>query len=313
MTKDILPIIRSTDKVFLSGPFGSGKTQLAIERIAWLLRQERIRGDDLLVLVPQRTLAARYYASLSQTSLPPGPPVRITTLAGIARSAVQLYWPLVAEQSGFDNPAAEPTFLNLETSQYHMAQFVERAVHEGEFDGVHVERSRIVSQVLDNMNKASLNGLTIEEVYRRLELAVPAGDQYTARINALRAAQRISHLFRQLCIASRFVDFSLLISMFNNAVLTNSWSRTHLFRSCHHLIFDNAEEDTHSAHQLVIEWMPYLDSSLIIADDDGGYRVFLGAAPQNLKKLRDCSAQQFALEGSYVSSAALLRIGQAGQ
>ena len=41
----------------LSGPFGSGKTTLAVERIRWLLRQERVRGDDILVLVPQRTLA----------------------------------------------------------------------------------------------------------------------------------------------------------------------------------------------------------------------------------------------------------------
>ena len=179
MTDNILPIIRSTHKIFLSGPFGCGKTELAIERIAWLLQQERIRGDDLLVLVPQRTLAARYTAALRRADVPPGPPVRITTFAGIARSAVELYWPLVAEKSGFGRTTREPAFLNLETSQYHMAQFVDQAVELGEFDGVHVERSRIVTQVLDNMNKASLNGMTIDDVYQRLELAVPAGDQRT--------------------------------------------------------------------------------------------------------------------------------------
>ena len=41
------------------------------------------------------------------------------------------------------------------------------------------------------------------------------------------------------------MDYSLLIDLFNQHVLTNPWSRTHLFRTCpHHLIVDNVEEET---------------------------------------------------------------------
>ncbi|MCB0092607.1 MAG: hypothetical protein KDE54_32190, partial [Caldilineaceae bacterium] len=242
--------IESHAKLYLTGPFGAGKTTLAIQRIQWLLRQERTRGDQILVLVPQRTLAQPYYDALRGPGSPPGSPVHITTLAGLARNALTLYWPLLASAAEFSDPTREPTFLNLETSQYHMARFVDSAIAQADFDGIRIERSRVISQVLDNLNKTALNGFTIDEAYERLELAVPGGEQRTARLNALRAARRISHEFRQLCLDETLIDFSLQIELFNRHVLTNEWSRTHLFRTHRHLIFDNSEEDTVTAHNL---------------------------------------------------------------
>ncbi len=58
MANTIVPGLRSRNKLYLSGPFGAGKTTLAVERLRYLLEQERIRGDDILVLVPQRSFRA---------------------------------------------------------------------------------------------------------------------------------------------------------------------------------------------------------------------------------------------------------------
>ncbi|MBX3010315.1 MAG: AAA family ATPase [Caldilineaceae bacterium] len=305
MADSILPLIQSKHKLFLSGPFGSGKTTLAIERIRWLLRQERVRGDDILVVTPQRTVAEPYYQALRSPALPSGTPVRVTTLAGLARQAVQLYWPLLATGAGFTDPSREPTFLNLETSQYHMARFVDDAIARGEFDGIRIEHSRVVSQVLDNLNKAALQGFSIDDAYNRLELAVPAGEQRTARLNALLAARKISQAFRQLCQAQTLLDFSLQIELFMRHVLTNDWSRTHLFRSQRHLIFDNLEEDTYSAHQLVQQWLPHLDSALLIADSEAGFRLFLGADPEGAAALAEQCDERLQLTTSYLMSAPL--------
>lgn len=300
MTDPILPAIQSLNKLFLAGPFGSGKTTLAIERIRWLLRRERTRGDDILVLTAQRTLAEPYQRALRSGEIPSGPPVRVTTFAGLARQAVELYWPLLASVAGFADPKREPTFLNLETSQYHMARLVDEALRRGEFDGIRIERNRIISQVLDNLNKAALQGFEIDEAYQRLELAVPGGEQRTARLNALRAAQQISHAFRTLCYQSTLIDFSLQVELFNRHVLTNEWSRTHLFRSHRHLIFDNVEEDTISAQRLVQQWLPHLESALLINDDDAGFRVFLGADPEGVPALAAACEQQLRLDHSHV-------------
>jgi len=300
--------ITSPSKLLLSGPFGSGKTALAIERVRWLLAQERTRGDDILVVVPQRTLAQPYYDALRGSDAPPGPPVRVTTLAGLARNALELYWPLLASAAEFEDAKREPTFLNLETAQYHMAQLVDAAIAQADFDGIRIERSRIISQILDNLNKAALHGFTIDEAYQRLELAVPSGEQRTARLNALRAAQRISHAFRQLCLRETLIDFSLQIELFNRHVLTNEWSRTHLFRAHRHLIFDNAEEDTVTAHRLARHWIPEAVSALVITDDDAGYRVFLGADPEGAAELADVCDEHERLAQSHVMDPALLAL-----
>ncbi|MCB0109598.1 MAG: hypothetical protein KDE53_26935 [Caldilineaceae bacterium] len=308
MSEEILPLIQAKNKLFLTGPFGSGKTTLAIERIRWLLAQERVRGDDILVLTPQRTVAEPYFTALRSGAMPGGAPVRVTTLAGLARHSVELYWPLLATVGGFADARREPTFLNLETSQYHMARFVDAAIARGEFDGIRIEHNRVVSQVLDNLNKAALQGFTIDEAYARLELAVPSGEQRTARLNALRAARQISHEFRALCHEKTLLDFSLQIDLFMRQVLTNEWSRVHLFRSHRHLIFDNVEEDTISAHQLTLQWLPELESALLVADADAGFRIFLGADPQGNSALRAVCDQVAVTQTSYIMQPALRQL-----
>jgi hypothetical protein len=309
-------LVDANRRHFLTGPFGAGKTTAAIEHLRRLLRTERVRGDDILVLLPQRSLTAPYHETLRGgqavrgASMPPGPMVRVTTFASLAQQSVELYWPLLAPTVGFADPGREPTFLTLETSQYHMAPLVDAAIDDGAFDGVRVERARVVSQVLDNLNKAALHGLSIDEAYERLELAVPLGEQRAARLNALRAARRISHQFRQRCLQETLLDFSLQILIFNEHVLTNPWSRTHLFRTHRHLIYDNAEEDTRSAHQFVAAWLPHLDGALIIADSDAGYRTFLGADPQGVGELRDLCDVQTIMDGSYIMTPAVAHVAR---
>jgi len=297
---DILTVLHRTNKLYLSGLFGSGKTTLALDRIRWLLQQERVRGDDILVIVPQRTLAQPYYDALRRGDMPAGAPVRVTTFAGLARASVELYWPLLAPVAEFSDPHREPTFLNLETSQYHMAAFVDETLAHGDFDGIRIERSRVISQVLDNLTKAALHGFTIDETYERLELAVPSGEQRTGRINALRAALDISQRFRKLCLDKTLIDFSLQIELFNKQVLTNSWSSTHLFRAHKHLIFENGEENNSSAHNLIQQWIPHLDSALILVDTDAGYRLFLGADPLGVKELAQACDEQITLTESHI-------------
>ncbi len=125
-------------------------------------------------------------------------------------------------------------------------------------------------------------------------------------MNALRAAQRISQEFRTLCQEATLIDFSLQVELFNRQVLTNDWSRTHLFRTHKHLIFDNSEEDTSSAQRLVARWLPELDSALIVADSEAGYRVFLGAEPEGVALLAQACEEEIHIASSHVMSAALV-------
>ena len=294
--------IFQTNTVFLSGPFGAGKTKAAIGRVLWLLRQEQVRGDQVLVLAPQRSLGQPYQEALRSSDVPAGALVQVTTVASLARSSVALYWPLAARAAGFADPNREPTFLNLETTQYHMAGLVEKAAQQGEFDAIRLQRSRIVSQVLDNLNKAALHGFTLEEAYGRLESTVPPGEKMVARLNVLRTAHRISQEFRQLCLEESLVDYSLQMQIFLEVILENEWCSTHLFRSYRHLIFDNAEEETYAAQEMVRRWLPHLESALIVVDEEGGYRAFLGADAEHAERLANHTDKRIRLQRSFVAA-----------
>jgi hypothetical protein len=305
MSDDILALAQAKNKLYLHGPFGSGKTTLAIARIRWLLQQERVRGDQIAVILPQRTLNKPYVAALTGEHAPRGAQVVLTTFASLVKQAVERYWPQVYRAAGFTASDAEPTFLTLETSQYHMAPLVDGAMAKGDFDGIRVERGRIISQVLDNLNKAALQDMEIPAAYQRLELAVPPTDKRVMRLHALKAAEEVSHEFRALCLRENLLDFSLQVLVFNRFLLSNDWCRTSFFRTYRHIVYDNAEEDTASTHGLVRRWLPHLHSALIIADEDGGFRTYLNADPQGVEALAAACDHRRQLHARYITTPAL--------
>ena len=70
-----------TDKVFLRGPAGSGKTTVGVRRMLYLL-DSGVPAEALLVVVPQRMLATPYYDALHSPDLAPGGQVTVATIIG---------------------------------------------------------------------------------------------------------------------------------------------------------------------------------------------------------------------------------------
>ena len=144
-------------KVFLAGPAGSGKTSAGVQRMLHLL-DSGVPAGAMLVVVPQRTLATPYYDALHSPELAPGGQVTVVTMGGLARRMVDLFWPLVAEKAGFGHPESKPTFLTLETAQYFMARVARPLLELGYFESLVIDRNRLYSQVLDDLNKAAVVG-----------------------------------------------------------------------------------------------------------------------------------------------------------
>ena len=156
--------------VFLEGPAGCGKTTAGVERLVHLMGQG-VPASSILLLVPQRTLAASYYQALNTPGVVAGGMVTVLTVGGLAQRMVELFWPLVAEEAGFERPDQPPTFLTLETAQYSMAHLVRPLLDEGYFDSVTIQRNRLYSQILDNLNKAALVGFPYTEIGEHLKTA----------------------------------------------------------------------------------------------------------------------------------------------
>jgi hypothetical protein len=285
-------------KIFLSGPAGCGKTTVGVERLRALLALD-LPAESILVLTPQRTLQAPYETLLHDPSVGPGEQFALATLGGLARRMVELFWPLAGEAAGFADPARPPVFLTLETAQYYMARIVRPLLEKGLFASVTIDRNRLYSQILDNLNKSAAVGFTYTEIGERLSDAWE-GDPAQRRIYA--DAQECANRFREYCLQHNLLDFSLQLDIFWKILWREEACNTFLTRTFRHLIYDNVEEDIPVSHDLLSEWLLDFNSALLIYDENGGYRRFLGADPESGLRLKKSCDTVTALTESFITS-----------
>jgi hypothetical protein len=302
--------------VFLSGPPGSGKTTLAVRRLRFL-RDRGVPAEQILILVPQRTLATPYYEAQRAVSPPTrstamgpwtGGVVDIATIGGLARRTLDLFWPLVAKPAGFDRPDHRPQFLTLETTQFCMDRIVEPLIAGGAFDGITIPRARLVSQIIDDLNKAAAVGFPPDQIAARLKSAW-SGE--SARLRVYDQVQAAALAFRRACLEQNLLDWSLQIEVFRRHLLPLPQLRRYLLSGYRHLIVDNTEEDIPATHDLLRIWLPLCESALLIYDIDGGYRVFLGADPQGGLALADLCHEHVLLTESHVTTPEVASLGTA--
>ena len=309
LTPEQLAIIESPldAKIFLEGHAGTGKTTVGVERVLYLL-ESGIPGNEILLLVPQRTLATPYYEALRSPSTTAGGAVTVLTIGGLAKRMVELFWPLIPTEAGFANPDRPPTFLTLETAQYYMAHLVRPLLDQGYFESITIERNRLYSQIIDNLNKAAVVGFPHTEISQRLKSAW-AGDPGQAHV--YEDAQHCAHLFRDFCLEHNLLDFSLQLEVFFNHIWPAPICHEYLQESYRHLIVDNLEEDVPVTFDLLRECLPELESGLLIFDLEAGYRRFMGADPQTTYNLKNRCGQQATLFESFSASGEVQNFGYA--
>jgi hypothetical protein len=287
--------------IFLEGPAGAGKTTLAVQRLRYLL-QSGIPGDTILVLTPQRTLAQPYVQALHAPDAPGGSEVTVATIGGLARRAIDLFWPLLAAEAGFARPNERPIFLTLETAQYYMDRVLAPFLDKLYFEGVSIRRNRLASQILDNLNKAAAVGFSHTEIAARLS---GAWGGESSRLRVYQQAQEVASAFRAHCLAEGLLDFSLQIELFTRQFLPRLEGQAFIYDRFQHVIADNIEEDVPVAHDLLREFLRTAASALMVYDQDAGYRAFLGADPASAQKLGGLCRRRIKLAESRAPSASL--------
>jgi hypothetical protein len=290
----------------LVGSAGAGKTTALIHRIAYLLEQS-VPGYSVLVLVPDRQTRERFRELLAQVMREPHTDVELFTYFSLARRFVTLFWPLVARDAGFQHPEHAPVFITYELAQYLMHRMVEPLVDAGYFQGLALRPARLVSQLLDNLNRAAVNGYYYTEIGERLKGGWPGDVDHLVYFDQ---AQACADAFRQECLERGVLDISLTTEVFHHQLIRNPQFWRYFTERYRHLIVDNLEEMVPTAHELVRKLMPVTDSALLAQDEGGGYRYLLGADLQGAETLATEVGSHMHVGDSFTSSTPLLELGR---
>ena len=294
------------EKIWLEGVAGSGKTSAGVLRTLRLL-EEGVPAESLLIFVPQRSLAEPYVQALRGQSFHRGGQVSIHTIGSLSLQMVETFWFLVAQDAGFKHPQDLPNFLSLELVQYFMTRAIEPLVNQRDyFNSVRIDRARLYSQIVDNMNKAALVGFPISEIGARLKSALGGGVE---QAHIFDDAQTCALEFRRYCLSHNLLDFSLYLEIFRDQIMRLPQARAYLRGRFRHVIVDNVEEDNPASHQFLARLLHDCESALIIYDRDAGFRRFLGADPQNARQLQRFCAQSVESADSFVMRAEVKALG----
>ena len=273
------------------------------------------RAESILIFVPQRSLAQPYILALREQSTYQGGQVTIHTIGSLSMQLVEMFWFLVSERAGFEHPQDLPNFLSLELVQYFMTRSIEPLVNQRDyFNSVRIDRSRLFSQIVDNMNKAALVGFPVSEIGTRLKSALAMGGGGVEQAHIFDDAQTCALAFREYCLAHNLLDFSLYLEIFRDYVLPLPQAEAYLRGRYKHIIADNVEEEPPASHDALAALMESCSSALILYDRDAGFRRFLGADPDHARRLREyCDVQEtFDAEPGYAAGGPGLRRSAGG-
>ena len=274
---------------FLLGPAGTGKSTALRQRLLRLLAAGE-PAYTMLVLVAEPEQQQPFLDAIHQSGLGPYSDLKITTYNRMAQEMVSLFWPLVARPAGFARPYQPPTFLSYDLAQLLMWHVITPMLNEGAFADLRLRPQQIVSQLLDTLNRAALNGLSLETAVER-QVATWAGEP--DRIRHLHDAARAARSFRRSCLDNSLLDLSLVIEVFDTQLVRHAEFHRYFSERYRHLIVDNVEEQTPAGQNFVRTLMNATQTTAIAYDAGGGYKRFLAADPLGANQFRRLSHEIF--------------------
>jgi hypothetical protein len=304
LTPQQLAVSQTGGRCFLLGPAGSGKTTALHQRLLRILA-DGTSAYTILALVSERSHTLPFLQAVHEAGLGPYAELEITTYQHLAREMVTLFWPLVARPAGFGQAHQPPTFLTYDLAQLLMWRIVRPMAAEGAFADVRLRPQQVVSQLLDTLNRAALNRLTLDEALAR-QRSTYAGPP--DQLRRFEEAARAAHEFRRVCLSTNLLDLSLLVQVFDTQLVQHEAFRRYFSERFLHLLVDNVEEQTPAGQSFIAGLMEFTATAAIAYDAGGGYKRFLAADPAGANQFARRCETTVAFEDSLITTTPLVHL-----
>lgn len=307
-TLDITPIQRqaaaASGTSYLYGPAGTGKTTALHQRLLQLLRAGE-PAYTVLVMVAEPEHRSAFFDAVHSSGLGPYAELNITNYTRLAQRMVALFWPLVARDAGFERPYVPPTFLSYDQAQVLMWRVVTPLLAQGAFANLRLRPQQIVSQLLDTLNRAALNALSLEEAISRQTRTWVGEPERRFHLDDAATAARA---FRRRCLANSLLDLSLTVEVFDTQLVRHPEFHRYFRERYRHLIVDNLEEQTPAGQNFVTGLMGETQTTAVAVDAGGGYKRFLAADPHGAERMRALFGRVYDFTESFVAPEGMDRV-----
>ncbi len=304
LTRSQKDVVDSGQTSFLLGPAGAGKSTALRQKLLRLLSSGE-PAYTLLVLVAEPDHQQNYLDAVHQSGLGPYADLKITTYNQMAQEMVSLFWPLVARPAGFDRPYQPPTFLSYDLAQLLMWHIVTPILEQGAFTNLRLRPQQIVSQILDTLNRAALNSLSLEQAINRQISSWAAEPEHLQHLQDAASAARI---FRKSCLDNSLLDLSLIVEVFDTQLVQHPEFYKYFKERYRHLLVDNVEEQTPAGQNFIHSLMTAAQTTTIAYDAGGGYKRFMSADPLEANKFRNRCQYVFDFEEQFTSPPQMSRL-----
>jgi hypothetical protein len=304
LTPNQLAVISATESSFSIGPAGTGKSTALRQRLLHLLKSGE-QAYTILVLVSESSHINHFSDILRNPGLGPQSELKTATFSTFARDMISLLWPLIAREAGFASAHRPPTFLGYDLAQLLMWRIIKPAMDGGMFADLRLRPQQIVSQILDTLNRAALNNLTLDAAEKRQHDSW-AGD--LQHLRHIRDASATAGAFRKHCLENNLLDLSLIVQVFNKSLVGHPELNRYFSERFQHLIVDNIEEHSPAGQNFIKSLIGVTRTAAIAFDEYGGYKRFLGADPDRALAVGDLCRHHIRFKEGFVANQPLFHL-----
>jgi hypothetical protein len=289
--------IEADGSSFLLGSVGTGKSTALQQRLLRLLEQGE-PAYTILILIAEPEQREQYETAVMGSGLGSFADLKITPYSQLAMEMVTLFWPLLARRSGFATAHRPPTILTYDLAQLLMWRVVTPLLDGGAFADLRLRPQQIISQILDTLNRAALNSLTLEDAIER-QIKTWAGEK--VRLLDLRDAETAARKFRRICLQNSLLDLSLSVEVFDTQLVNDPQFHRYFSERFRHLLVDNLEEQTPAGQNFVKSLLDQTETTTLAFDTGGGYKRFMAADPAGGREFQLRSRSFIQFEKSFLA------------
>lgn len=266
--------------ILIDGKSASGKTTLAIKKYRHMVEEEKIDTNDILVLIMNRYQGLTWKRELC---LKASGETKILTYQGFIRKELIKYWPIVEKNCNkVKKGKIRPEFVSADTANYMMEVLVDYfRKKKGYFMNITSTSSRIASDLVSNVSKASFSLVQIDEIGNRLYNSLQV-KEVIQRETYEQMNEVIEHYINSF-LKQGAVDYGMSAYLYNKYLLTDQDYRDYL-KNIKYLIVDDLDETSPAQLELVNILRSYVQGAHLFNNPEGAVCTYYGADSEYLNE-----------------------------